>query len=66
MNIITKNTNIGDLKIQLISETDEKGKLWDTKVTVFNRDFNSICWISGEEIDNFLNEINEVISKYRI
>lgn len=56
-------TYIGNIQLLLTSDVVD-GKILDTKVEVMEE--GMICWICGLEIDNFIKDINEVITKYRI
>jgi hypothetical protein len=53
---------IGDLNCTLESEVVD-GKLYDTKVSI---ESGIVCYIAGSEKSAFINELNDIISKYRI
>lgn len=53
---------VGDLIFKLEGENWGKG-LQDTKVTINDQ---LLCWIQWKDKDDFLNELKDVISKYRI
>lgn len=40
-----------------------EGEFLDTRVTI---DGQPLCWITWKDVDNFANEINDVINKYAI
>lgn len=60
--LITKK-DIGNLQIELRSEVDENGKIWDTEVKIGEE---NLCWISGEQLVEFTEKFNELINNYRI
>lgn len=60
--VISQTHYIGDLTLQLDGENWGNG-LEDTKVSI---DGKLLCWIQWNEKDNFLNELKNVVSKYRI
>jgi hypothetical protein len=60
--IITQTHHVGDLSIQLDGENWGNG-LEDTKVSINGQ---LLCWVTWKEKDNFLNELKDVINKYRI
>ncbi len=53
---------IGNLRATIKTDVID-GQDFDTEV---NLNEGNLCWISGQEKVEFLKEINEVISKYRI
>lgn len=57
------NEYIGDLQVIVISDIF-KGEVLDTEIRATEQ--GVICCISGIECDNFINDINDVIKKYRI
>lgn len=62
MSTIKKTAYIGDMCVTI--ETDVyDGQKGDTKIT---HSGNLICWVSGSEIDKFIEEIADIITKYRI
>jgi len=53
---------IGDLEFTLISDVYD-GEIGDAEVKIGDK---SLCWISGNERNNFINEFENLIAKYRI
>lgn len=62
MKTIKTNRYIGDILLFFESENLGAGYL-DTTVKCNDA---VLCWITYSEIDNFVNELNDVINKYRI
>lgn len=52
-----------NLPIRMETESYD-GKDGDTKVTLMSA--GVLCWVSGEEKEKFLEELNNLIDKYRI
>jgi len=61
-NQVTEVAQIGDIRGNTITVVDD-GKLLDTKVLLHS---GVLCWITHDSKDKFLEEINEVITKYRM
>ncbi len=60
---INKSININDnLKLDIRCR-DEGGEYLDTRIQI-NGD--TLCWVSYPELDDFVKELQAVISKYRI
>lgn len=55
-------TSGDNLTINCESEVSD-GILLDTKVTI---EAGCLCWVSGEERDEFIAKMQEIIDKYRI
>jgi|WetSurSiteA1Bulk_404760.scaffolds.fasta_scaffold624872_1 hypothetical protein len=55
-------TNIGNLAAILTSDYDAEQYL-DTKVEIKE---GTLCWIAGNTIQEFIDAINAVVTKYRI
>lgn len=67
MSLKTKTENItlnstDNLSLSLTVEMDN-GNEYDTRVQI---EGGTLCWVSGPERHNFINELNELIAKYRI
>jgi len=62
--MITKERieSIGDVSVKLTSDFDN-GQYFNTKVEI---NAGVLCWVSGDQRLEFLDEINAVIQKYRI
>lgn len=58
----TKHSSIGRRNVTLESDVID-GALFDTKVTI---DAGTLCFIPGNKRDDFVDEINAVIDKYKI
>lgn len=58
----TRHESFGDLKIRFESET-YNGRPADTKVFING---NLLCWISYQEIDEFLTKLQNAVSEHRI
>ncbi len=58
-----RNEQIGDLQIRFESEVWPGSKPADTKVFVNG---GLLCWICYDEIDDFLNKMNQVVNDHRI
>lgn len=56
------NTYLGDLNVKLTSDYID-GKTLDTRVEI---EAGTLCWIAGEQRDEFFAKMNELISHYRI
>ncbi len=62
MGTITKKKYVGD-SILDITCTNEGAGLLDTKVEINGK---PLCWITYGDLDNFVNELEDVVTKYRI
>lgn len=62
MKKITNKYKIGYLYAEIISDIDQ-GKKLDSKIMINN---DVLCWISGDQIDEFLFKINSLIAQYKI
>lgn len=58
----TGNTKIGLCFTSHVYE----GKALDTKVEVGLKEANTLCWISGENIDKFEEALQGIINRYAI
>jgi hypothetical protein len=62
MTTITKTKYIEHSTLE-ITCTNEGAGLLDTKVEINGK---PLCWITYSDLDNFINELEDVVSKYRI
>ncbi|MCK9417096.1 hypothetical protein M0Q97_10610 [Candidatus Dojkabacteria bacterium] len=61
--IIKYSTAFGDVTIDFNGEKYWGNPILDTRVIIEGK---TICWITWNDKDVFINELNDVISKYRI
>jgi hypothetical protein len=59
-----RETQIGDLPATIITEYSEEGEPGDTTIEI--KEAGVLCTVSGEEADQFIQELNELIGSYRI
>ena len=64
MKMQSKNFVIGDVVIKASSET-YLNTLLDTKIEILP-DGGTLCWIAGITRENFIQELKQLIEKYRI
>lgn len=57
----TENKTIGDLPARLTIDVIAGGAT-DTKIEIGG---GTLCWVSGEKWQEFINELNKIINKYR-
>lgn len=55
--------SLNNLPIHLETEYYD-GKAGDTKVILPSS--GTLCWVSGEEREKFIEELNSIVDKYRI
>jgi hypothetical protein len=58
----TMHTYLGELNVKLTAEIYD-GRTLDTKVEI---EAGTLCWICGEQRDEFFMKMNELIKEYRI
>jgi hypothetical protein len=59
----TVTYNLGDLRITMVGERYYPQPIMDTSVNI---EGGNICYITWDQKDEFIREINLVIEKYRI
>ena len=59
----TQKTAVGDLTVTITTDILSQNEEGDTMVEIAS---GVLCWVSGEEKVDFLNDINHIIHKYRI
>ncbi len=57
---ITYKEELGNLTAVVTSEVHD-GRVLDTKIEIEGQ---SLCWVSGEQKDEFLNKMKELIEEY--
>ncbi len=57
-----KTKQLGNLKITATSEV-HLGEILDTKIEI---DGGVLCWVAGNECDEFIDKIQALIIQYRI
>ena len=58
--------SFGDTTLRLTSDV-VKGEKLDTRVEISaNGEWETLCWVSGEQVDEFVSNLQKLIQHYRI
>lgn len=57
---------VGDITMNFVSDVIDGRLFSDTKVMLNPDTDTTLCWIEGSKIQNFIDDLNAVINKYRI